>query len=74
MIDSVPKIDVFLVEVPSQYGPHGAKGLGEAAILPTAPAIINAISRAAGTRIRRVPATPQRLLEVIQSRAKATSA
>ena len=68
MIDSVPEIEVILVEVPSQYGPHGAKGLGEAAILPTAPAIINAISRAAGQRIRRLPVSPPRLLKAIQQR------
>jgi CO/xanthine dehydrogenase Mo-binding subunit len=66
MIGSVPRIQVFLVEVPSQHGAHGAKGLGEAAILPTAPAIINAISRAAGLRIRRLPASPPRLLKAIQ--------
>ncbi|MGD1993878.1 MAG: molybdopterin-dependent oxidoreductase [Anaerolineae bacterium] len=58
---SMPQIDVILVEVPSFHGPLGAKGLGEAAILPTAPAIINAVSRAIGARIRRLPATPERV-------------
>ena len=66
MISSVPKIDVFLVEVPSWHGAYGAKGLGEAAMLPTAPAIINAVSRAADLRIRRLPASPPRLLKAIQ--------
>lgn len=69
MIHAMPKIDVILVEVPSRHGPFGAKGLGEAAILPTAPAIINAISRAVGLRIRRLPASPERLLEAIQQGA-----
>jgi CO/xanthine dehydrogenase Mo-binding subunit len=59
---SMPEVDVILVEVPSFHGPLGAKGLGEAAILPTAPAIINAVSRAIGGRIRRLPATPERVL------------
>jgi CO/xanthine dehydrogenase Mo-binding subunit len=68
LIDAVPEIEVFLVEVPSFYGPHGAKGLGEAAILPTAPAIINAVSRAIGTRIRQIPATPPRVLQAIKAR------
>jgi CO/xanthine dehydrogenase Mo-binding subunit len=69
MIDDVPDLEVYLVEVPSYYGPHGAKGLGEAAILPTAPAIINAVSRAIGRRIRRVPATPERVFEAIRLRS-----
>jgi CO/xanthine dehydrogenase Mo-binding subunit len=68
MIHSMPQIEAILVEVPSFHGPFGAKGLGEAAILPTAPAIINAISRAIGLRVRRLPASPERLLESIQNR------
>jgi CO/xanthine dehydrogenase Mo-binding subunit len=68
MIDAMPDIEVHLIEVPSYYGPLGAKGLGEAAILPTAPAIINAISRAIGVRIRKLPASPPRVLEAILNR------
>jgi CO/xanthine dehydrogenase Mo-binding subunit len=67
MIDALPEMEVFLVEVPSYYGPFGAKGLGEAAILPTAPAIINAVSRAVGVRLRRLPATPPRVYEAIRA-------
>jgi CO/xanthine dehydrogenase Mo-binding subunit len=59
---SMPDIEVILVEVPSFEGPFGAKGLGEAAILPSAPAIINGISRAIGARVRVLPATPERVL------------
>lgn len=59
---SMPEMEVILVEVPSFEGPYGAKGLGEAAILPATPAIINGISRAIGARIRSVPATPERVL------------
>jgi CO/xanthine dehydrogenase Mo-binding subunit len=66
LADSIPEIEVLLVEVPSFHGPYGAKGLGEAAILPTAPAVLNAISRAIGVRLRRLPATPMRVLEAIQ--------
>ena len=61
-------MEVILVEVPSYYGPLGAKGLGEAAIMPTAPAIINALSRAAGVRLRRLPATPERVLAAIENK------
>lgn len=68
MVAEVPDLEVILVEVPSFYGPLGAKGLGEAAILPTAPAIINAVSRAIGARIREIPALPPRVLEAIISK------
>jgi aldehyde oxidoreductase len=64
-IRSMPEIEVILVEVPSLHGPLGAKGLGEAAILPSTPAIINGISRAIGRRIRELPATPERVLMAI---------
>jgi aldehyde oxidoreductase len=63
---STPDIRVRLVEVPSRYGPLGAKGLGEAVLLPAAPAIVNAISRAIGVRIRTLPATAERVLEALR--------
>jgi aldehyde oxidoreductase len=61
-IKSMPEIEVTLVEVPSFHGPFGAKGLGEASILPSTPAIVNAVSRAIGARIRDLPATRERVL------------
>ncbi len=66
-IGSMPEIKAILVEVPSRLGPYGVKGLGEAAMLPTTPAIINAVSRAIGGRLRAIPATPERVLAVIQA-------
>jgi aldehyde oxidoreductase len=71
MVSAMPDMQVILVEVPSFHGPHGAKGVGEAAILPTAPAIINAVSRAIGVRIRELPASPQRVLTAIKSKRSA---
>lgn len=65
-IKSMPDIEVLLVEVPSYHGPKGAKGLGEAAMLPSTPAIINAVCHAIGARIREIPATPERVLQAIQ--------
>ena len=56
----------FLVEVADPEGPFGAKGLGEHVLIPTAPAILNAIRNAAGVTIRRVPATPSRVLAAIK--------
>ncbi|MFN3308386.1 MAG: xanthine dehydrogenase family protein molybdopterin-binding subunit [Anaerolineales bacterium] len=61
MIDRMPQIEVLLIERESRFGPYGVKGLGEAAMLPSTPAIINAISRAIGVRIRSIPATPERI-------------
>jgi CO/xanthine dehydrogenase Mo-binding subunit/aerobic-type carbon monoxide dehydrogenase small subunit (CoxS/CutS family) len=69
----MPQIEVILVEVPSYHGPFGAKGLGEASILPSTPAIINAVSRAIGARIRDLPATPERVLRRSLHRSLADS-
>jgi CO/xanthine dehydrogenase Mo-binding subunit len=66
MVDDIPEIEVILVEVPGYHGPLGAKGLGETAMLPSTPAIINAVSRAIGVRIREIPATPERVLRTIR--------
>lgn len=68
-IKAMPQMDILLVEVPSDYSPLGVKGLGEAPLLPTAPAIVNAISRAIGARIRAIPATPERVLAAIQGKS-----
>jgi CO/xanthine dehydrogenase Mo-binding subunit len=65
-IRSAPEIEVILVEVPSRWGPLGAKGLGEGASLPTAPAILNGIYRATGARVRKLPATPECVLAAIR--------
>jgi CO/xanthine dehydrogenase Mo-binding subunit len=67
-VKSMPEMDVLLVEVPGRHGPLGVKGLGESAMPASTPAIINAISRAIGARIREIPATPERVLRAIQSR------
>jgi CO/xanthine dehydrogenase Mo-binding subunit/aerobic-type carbon monoxide dehydrogenase small subunit (CoxS/CutS family) len=64
-LQCAPEIEVILVEVASRWGPHGAKGLGEAATLPTTPAILNAIFHASGARVRQLPATPERVLSAI---------
>jgi len=61
----VPPIDTILVEDPEPTGPYGAKGVGEHALCPTAPAILGAIHHATGVRITRVPATPDRVRAAI---------
>jgi CO/xanthine dehydrogenase Mo-binding subunit len=65
-VDDIPDIKVILVEVPGLLGPMGAKGLGETAMLPSTPAVINAVSRAIGVRIRSIPATPENVFRAIR--------
>jgi CO/xanthine dehydrogenase Mo-binding subunit len=62
----VPRIRVFFEEVPYGRGPSGAKGIGELPLDGTAPAIANAIANATGLDVRRVPVTPEVLLEMIE--------
>jgi CO/xanthine dehydrogenase Mo-binding subunit len=54
-VDQLPDIDVRLIEVPSPVGPHGAKGVGEPPAIPGPAALVNALARATGTRLREVP-------------------
>ena len=61
----MPEVESILIEDPSPVGPFGAKGIGEQAVIPTAPAILNAIHDAIGVRIHRVPATPDRVRAAI---------
>jgi CO/xanthine dehydrogenase Mo-binding subunit/aerobic-type carbon monoxide dehydrogenase small subunit (CoxS/CutS family) len=65
-IRCTPQIEVIPVEVPSRWGPQGAKGLGEAATLATTPAVLNAIHHATGARLRRIPATPECVLAAVR--------
>lgn len=62
----VPPIESIIVEVPDEEGPFGAKGLGEHVLIPTAPAILNAIRDATGARVRHLPATPNKVLRAIK--------
>jgi len=62
----MPPVESILIEDPSPVGPFGAKGIGEQAVIPTAPAILNAIHDAIGVRIHRVPATPDRIRAAIR--------
>lgn len=67
-IGDVPEIECLLIEDTEPAGPFGAKGVGEPAIIATAPAILGAIRHATGIRIDRVPATPPRVLEALRRR------
>ena len=67
----VPEIATALVERPDPTGPFGAKGVGEPSLLPTAPAIVNAIQNAIGVRIRDLPVTPEKVLKALEQRSGA---
>lgn len=68
-IGDMPKVDSILLEVADPEGPFGAKGLGEHVLIPTAPAILNAIHHASGARITQLPALPHRVLAAIKKAA-----
>jgi CO/xanthine dehydrogenase Mo-binding subunit/aerobic-type carbon monoxide dehydrogenase small subunit (CoxS/CutS family) len=64
-VGDMPEIECILVEDPEPAGPFGAKGVGEPALIPTAPAILAAIHAAVGVRITRLPASPDRVRAAI---------
>jgi CO/xanthine dehydrogenase Mo-binding subunit/aerobic-type carbon monoxide dehydrogenase small subunit (CoxS/CutS family) len=66
----VPEIECLLIEDAEPAGPFGAKGIGEPALIATAPAILAAIGHAVGVRLRRVPATPERVRAAIAALAE----
>jgi xanthine dehydrogenase molybdenum-binding subunit len=51
----MPPVECILVEVPQPEGPYGAKGIGEAALVPTAAAVAGALYAFDGIRRTRLP-------------------
>ena len=64
----VPEIEPVVIEEPDPQGPYGAKGIGEPPIVATAAAIANAFEDATGIRIKKLPLTPERVLEALQEK------
>ena len=69
----VPHITSVIVEDPDPIGPLGVKGIGEPAMVPTIPAIMNAIYDAVGVRITELPATPEKVLMALKARERVES-
>ncbi|KAF5030870.1 Nicotinate dehydrogenase medium molybdopterin subunit [anaerobic digester metagenome] len=65
-----PEIITYIVESEEPRGPFGAKGVGEGAIIPTAPAIVNAIYDAIGVRFTSLPVTPEKILAALAERGR----
>jgi CO/xanthine dehydrogenase Mo-binding subunit len=60
--DLPPRLEVILLESREESSVFGVKGLGEVVTAPTAPAIANAVSRAAGRQLNRLPISPEDLV------------
>jgi CO/xanthine dehydrogenase Mo-binding subunit len=62
-----PEVEIILIEKSEPLGPFQAKGIAEVALVPTVPAIINAIHNATGVRITSLPARPGKILEGLKN-------
>ena len=66
----IPDIETHIVEVPISSGPYGAKGVGEPALIPTTPAILNAIANALDVRVTDLPANLENLHRLIREKER----
>ena len=64
----LPPMESILIETNDPEGPFGAKGMGEASLLPTSAAIANAIEDAVGVRIKELPITPEKILKALKEK------
>ncbi|MDP6483667.1 MAG: molybdopterin-dependent oxidoreductase [Nitrospinota bacterium] len=69
-VENVPPMDVIIVETEDPLGPFGAKGMSEGSMLPTAPAVVNAVEDAIGVRITDLPATPEKILRALEAQRR----
>lgn len=63
----VPNVECIIFESRSGLGPFGAKGVGEPAMTPVAPAIANAVADAIGVRVFEMPITPERVIDALEA-------
>lgn len=64
----IPEMESIMVETNDPEGPFGAKGMGEASLLPTSAAIANAIEDAIGVRIKDLPITPKKIILALKEK------
>ena len=67
-IGDIPEIETILIETDDPHGPFGAKGIGEPGLVPTAPAIANAIFNAVGIMVKELPITPEKILKALKEK------
>jgi CO/xanthine dehydrogenase Mo-binding subunit len=65
----IPATQVIILESGTGLGPFGAKGIGEPALTPAAPALANAVANAIGVPIHTLPLTPERVLDAVDRAA-----
>jgi CO/xanthine dehydrogenase Mo-binding subunit len=63
--EDIPPIRVYFEEVPYEYGPYGAKGIGELPMDGPAPAIVNAIVNATGVSFNSIPLLPEDIFRAL---------
>ncbi|WP_425058792.1 Putative xanthine dehydrogenase molybdenum-binding subunit XdhA [Sporomusa carbonis] len=66
----MPPIRTFLIEKGEEFGPFGAKSIGEIATIPIAPATVNAVNHALNTHLTVLPLTPERIIEGLRQAGK----
>jgi carbon-monoxide dehydrogenase large subunit len=70
-LDTPYRIWPVILENPAAKGPFGAKGVAEIPLVGVAPAVVNAVYHATGARLRKIPATPERVLNALLETAAA---
>ncbi|NLB52326.1 MAG: xanthine dehydrogenase family protein molybdopterin-binding subunit, partial [Syntrophomonadaceae bacterium] len=66
----IPNIHTEFIVTDEPNGPFGAKGIGECAINPVAPAVVNAICNAIGVEFNELPVTPEKVLAALKATGK----
>lgn len=66
-MQTAPEMEAIIVEVPSEHGPFGARGVGEPPVVPTPAAVANAIAHSTDLRLKDLPMTAPRVLQALRS-------
>jgi xanthine dehydrogenase molybdenum-binding subunit len=66
-LPEIDKVQTYFTDTEEPTGPFGAKGIGEAALNPTAAAVANAVYDAIGIRFTEIPITPEKVLRALKS-------